>query len=407
MTQLLILLLSLAVLVILARLKIELGYAMLAAAVVLGALAGLSPLRLAVGIWSWWWNPITFDLLGSLLSILVLENILRKRGYLQKVLSSLRVLFADYRIVMALCPAFLGLLPSAGGAMLSVPMVEEAAAGRDISAEQKSVVNYWYRHIWEYSLPLYPGVILAAKTVGVPLTSLIARLFPFTVLAVLLGIPVALRTLPRGDAAAKAPAAERRRALGQLLLGAAPVTLVILIVFFSGLEVWTAVLLTVAGLLVLHRYKMRELAALARESLSWRTILLVAGIMAFRGMLEAAGMVDSLPRLFARLGLPPAAMVVFFPLVLGLLIGLSQGFVGASFPLLLGVLGTGHGARMGLVALAFVSGFAGVMLTPLHFCLVLTIQHFRADLGLVWRRIAPAMLLILLAAVGYGLYVLR
>ena len=62
---------------------------------------------------------------------------------------------------------------------------------------------------------------------------------------------------------------------------------------------------------------------------------------------------------------------------------------------------------MGLVALAFVAGFVGVMLSPLHFCLVLTVQQFQADFGRVWRRTAPAILLILLVAVPYGLYVLR
>ncbi|MGE5598981.1 MAG: DUF401 family protein, partial [Bacteroidota bacterium] len=380
MTHLLILLVSLAVLVILVRFKVELGLALLAAALVLGASAGLGPARIVTGVWAWWSSATTLDLLGSLLSILAFENILRRQGYLQRVLASLRVLFADYRIPMALCPAFLGLLPSAGGAVLSAPMVQEAAADRPITGAQKSVVNYWYRHIWEYSLPLYPGVILAAKTVDVPLASLIVRLFPFTLLAVLLGLPVALRTLPAGETAAKASPAERRRGLRQLVLGTAPVLLVILAVAAAGVEVWAAVLLTSAGLLVLHRYGPGDLWRLLKEALSGRTTLLVAGIMAFRGMLEAAGMVRALPGLITRIGLPPVAVVISFPLIMGALIGLSQGFVGASFPLLLGIIGTGPQARLGLVVLAFVAGFTGVMITPLHFCLVLTVQYFRADL---------------------------
>ena len=409
MSHLIILGLSLLVMIVLVRLKVELGLAMLASAVLLGFLGRLTPLTLARTLGSSWVEATALNLLASLLAIRLLENVLRKQGYLQKVLSSLRALFADSGVVMALCPAFLGLLPSAGGAVLSAPMVEEAAAGKDLSAEDKSVVNYWYRHIWEYSLPLYPGIILAAKFVAIPLTRLMFLLFPFTVLKALLGIPVALGPIKKKSQAkmTKALPSVRKRELRNLLVGISPVLLVIAAVVGLGVEVWLAVLGVIVGLLILHRCGIRKILAYIREALSLRTTLLVAGVMAFRGMLGATGLVTALPKIFTVFGFPPLAMIILFPLTMGLLIGLGQGFVAASFPLLIGLLGTGADARLGLVVLAFVSGFVGVMLTPLHFCFVLTVQFFQADLGKVWRRIAPAMAGILLLAIPYGLWVIR
>jgi len=403
LTQLLILGISLVILVILVRLRLELGLALLAAALVLGVLGGLRPWPLARAVGAAWYNKMAFDLLASLLSILVLENVLRNQGYLQRVMASLRLLIRDPRLVMALCASFLGLLPSAGGAVLSAPMVEEVAAGLGLSPEEKSTINYWYRHVWEYFFPLYPGIILAAKITGLPIARVMLLMAPFSVLAILIGIPLALLGVARPPMPEKRPALrDRRRALRDLLRGVTPVLAVIVMVLGLGLEVWLAVLIVVLALLVLHRYGWKRLATLGREAFSVRTVLLVAGIMAFRGMLEAVGLVEALPKTLAAMGLPPLSLVILLPMLLGALIGLSQGFVGASFPLLIGILGTGSHAHPGYIALAFVSGYTGVMLTPLHLCFVLTIQYFKASLGRVWLRVLPGMLVILLAALGYG-----
>jgi len=406
MSPLLILGITLVLLVILVRLRLELGLAMLASAVALGLLGRLRPMTLLRTMGSAWWNATTFALAATLISILLLENIMRKRGYLYKVLASLRSLVADRRVVMALCPAFLGLLPSAGGAVFSAPMVEDAGAGLPLSPEDKSVINYWYRHIWECSFPLYPGIILAAKIFEIPVSRLVWHQFPFTILAILLGGVVALKRLGKEATPARVPlpAAAKWRATRHLMVGVAPVLIVIVAVLGFGLEAWVAVLGMVLALVVLHRYRPRQIVDLVRESLSMRPILLVAGIMAFRHMLDAAGLVEALPGILTGLGFPPTALVVLLPLTLGMLIGLGQGFVGASFPLLLGIIGTGARADLGLAALAYVSGFTGLMLTPLHLCLVLTVQFFRANLWRVWRRLAPAMVLTLLLAIPYGLW---
>ena len=44
--------------------------------------------------------------------------------------------------------------------------VKEAAADADMRPEHKAFVNYWFRHIWEYISPLYPGIVLAAAGSG-------------------------------------------------------------------------------------------------------------------------------------------------------------------------------------------------------------------------------------------------
>ncbi|HTG80996.1 MAG TPA: DUF401 family protein [Geobacteraceae bacterium] len=51
----------------------------------------------------------------------------------------------------------------------------------------------------------------------------------------------------------------------------------------------------------------------------------------------------------------------------------------------------------GLLALAFGSGFAGVMLSPVHLCLVLTREYFNADMARVYNRLWLPSALVLAA----------
>lgn len=72
------------------------------------------------------------------------------------------------------------------------------------------------------------------------------------------------------------------------------------------------------------------------------------------------------------------------PFVVGLLTGVNQAFVAISFPLLVPVIGTGT-PDMVLLTFAYVSGFAGILLSPAHLCLALTADYFKAEMRDVYR----------------------
>jgi uncharacterized protein len=57
-------------------------------------------------------------------------------------------------------PAFLGFLPSLGGAIFSAPLVEAAGKPYDLSPERKTAINYWFRHVWEYTKSPPPGSLV-------------------------------------------------------------------------------------------------------------------------------------------------------------------------------------------------------------------------------------------------------
>ena len=92
-----------------------------------------------------------------------------------------------------------------------------------------------------------------------------------------------------------------------------------------------------------------------------------------------------------QLGVPPLILLVVLPFAIGLMTGIAIAFVGVAFPILLPIF-TGGDNLFVYLMLAYASGYCGVLLSPLHLCLVLTKDYFKAELRKVYR--------ILLAPVG-------
>jgi len=132
----------------------------------------------------------------------------------------------------------------------------------------------------------------------------------------------------------------------------------------------------------------------------------VAAIFAINGVMEDAGVVREMVKLGGGAALVTAA--VFVPALVGMVAGITIAFVGAAFPLMLGLLEQLHmqGEAMAWAMLALVSGFAGVMASPLHICFVMTCQYFGVDLPRSWRSVMlPCAALMAFGAVWF--FVLR
>jgi hypothetical protein len=57
----------------------------------------------------------------------------------------------------------------------------------------------------------------------------------------------------------------------------------------------------------------------------------------------------------------------------------------------------GGNPDLGVITFAFASGFAGVMLSPTHLCLLLTIRYFNADMAGTYRHIYLPVFLVFAA----------
>ena len=130
---------------------------------------------------------------------------------------------------------------------------------------------------------------------------------------------------------------------------------------------------------------------------------MVAGILIFKGMLEDSHAVAAISQEFVSLQVPLPLIVIALPLLVGGITGITYAFVGSAIPIvILLVCSAGEGPFLQVyVMLALVSGFVGVLLSPLHLCLVLSNQYFGADLGRVYRALVLPCICLLAAGILY------
>lgn len=387
--------LTFILIVILLRKRVNLGYVMLISSIFLGGIFGLTPWEIIKTFGKAAIDFSTVNLIIALVLIMFLENIMRKNLMMDKILTSMKGLVKDYRAVAALLPALIGLLPSAGGAVFSAPMVEEVSKNSPLSAEKKSFINHWYRHLWEYVFPLYPGIILASEILKIPLAKLIILQAPFTIVAAIIGIPIAYLGTKKLETTEGETEESKKQLIANLCWGITPIVLVTCLVLAGRLDISLALILVVLGLLIFYRYSLVRIKQLLKEGFSFNIVFMVLGIMIFKEVLLRTGVIDTLPQFFNSIGLPKELVFLLLPFIVGLTTGVTQAFVAVTFPIFLGL---GGGQDLTLVALAYVGGFAGVMISPLHLCLVLTVQVLKANLWRVFRMlILPEAALIALA----------
>lgn len=393
----------LVVLIFLLRRKFYLGTVMAAGSLLLALLYLTPPLRFLEGVYAAVMSPRSLEMTAALVFTMIIENILRRTETLKRMVESLSAVLSDARVVMAAMPAMIGMLPSPGGAVFSAPMVAEASAGLTIKPEQKALINYWYRHIWEYVCPLYPGIILAAGMCRVPYEKLALANAPFALSQVFWGAIFCFA----GIGAARRERGEgvdRRRELGVFLLCVSPIFVTLLLVVVFKVNLVLAMGGVSAALYLFHRYPLKKVLESLRESVSIKALFLVSSILIFQETLRVTGALAAISQFFAQSGLPPLLILTSIPFLAGVMTGLTVAYVGITFPILMPLMG-GEVPNLGLLSLAFGSGFAGVMLSPMHLCLVLTREYFEADMAKVYRRLwVPAALVLSSAAVPVYLF---
>ncbi len=93
-------------------------------------------------------------------------------------------------------------------------------------------------------------------------------------------------------------------------------------------------------------------------------------------------LVEQMRAEMADWGIPLMGVVMVVPFVSGLATGLSVGFVGASFPIVISLMGPDPSAHVfyRTVLLAYAFGYMGMLISPVHVCLIVTSQHFETFL---------------------------
>jgi hypothetical protein len=370
------------------RLKWNIGYVLLLASGLLAILYLMPIPTILATIKSTVTDPVTIKLFFALTLIKTLEMILREKQVLAKMMKASRNILKKKRAVIISMPMLIGLLPSLGGAYFSAPMVDESTKGLKMSQEEKGFINYWFRHPWEYILPLYPGILLASAITGIELRSLIIVNLTYALLIFITGFLFSMREV---KGVFKKKTESEKKDLWSFL----PVLLILLMVMAMHIELHYALGFTILMLFVFYRFSLKEAFKAIRHGFTPDVIVIVFGTMLFKFTMENSGAVAHLSQYFRDMGISILPILFILPFISGLLTGITVGFVGGTFPLIISLSG---GAHLNQITFAFASGFVGVLLSPVHLCFVLTREYFKADIAGIYRKTIPGCAIIMAGA---------
>ena len=291
MTDLLKITLVFAFILLLLRKKINIGLVMLIAATLLIILYQMSLASVISTVKSAVANEVTIKLTIALSFIRMFELILREHDVLTEMMNSVKTLLKNRKIITISMPLLIGLIPSVGGAYFSAPMVADTTRDVKMSPEEKGFINYWFRHPWEFILPLYPGILLASAISKIELHSLIKANLPYAILIVVTGFIFAMHGL---NGSVKPENALSKNGLWSFF----PISAVLLLVVLFHIELHYALIAAVLLLLLFYRYKPQSIFKVIKHGVSPDVIVLILGVMFFKEVMEHTGAVRNLSLFF-------------------------------------------------------------------------------------------------------------
>ncbi len=408
------LLLAFVLVLIAIRGRLSLGNAFLLGAVALGILFGLRPAAMISSMVSSVTYPKTLMLSFIVSLILILSSSMESSGHMRKLLERFRGLVSNPRLNLVIFPALIGLLPMPGGAVFSAPMVKELGAATGLKPDHLSYVNYWFRHIWEYWWPLYPGVLLAITMADVHLGAFVLFFCPMTFVALSIGYQPIKKYHDFSSQARTSP----RPPVWPFIRALSPILIVILLGLGIG-EVLcvlrpASVISKEAGLVVAlcmaigwvwhdNAMSLSQIRAVVGDRRLLGMVYMVFTILIFKGILEDSHAVEAISRELAVLKVPLWLITIVLPFLVGGVVGITIAFVGSTFPILISLITAFDQTQLLLpyLMLALVSGFVGVLLSPLHLCLLLSNKYFNAGFFQVYRHLWLPSAVVLAAGIVY------
>ena len=384
----LLLAIAMALIIILLRRHVPIGPCMLVGGLFIWAMKTPSLHYLWQGLVETMTMSRTYDILFALYFVMCLEIELRTSGALAGMVHALQRIFSSTKVTLAVMPAFLGLLPSLGGARFSAPIVEEASKELPLTQEHRAAINFWFRHIFEFSSPIIPGMIMACNIAGVSYSDFIMHLCWLTVLAFVAGWLVLITPIKTdGLTSFQEDQEERSQNTQDLWLSLSPVVLTFVLVVFFNLNASVGMAVVTVGLFFVLRFTKRfvSLKEVALGALDWKMFFNVICILYFIQILTVTNVLQEIVVAFQNSPLPVPVIIGCVSFIIGVLTGMSQGHVAIVMPIV-AAMATGN---LNLAGVAMAFGVAGQMLTPTHMCLVVTVDYFKSNF---FKTLQPVLL---------------
>ncbi|UCC58833.1 MAG: DUF401 family protein [Candidatus Bathyarchaeum sp.] len=385
--------LSIALFVILAYRRVGLGVSLTLAAFLMSFLTlGIS--GTGTVLYETCIDPVTLTLVFASFFVMLLSQLYKETGLVNVLTRSLGGFIKNSKVIISLLPAVIGLMPVAGGALMSAPMVEAEADKLGLDEPKKTYVNVWFRHAILPIYPISPFLILAAILTETTIISLIARQSLIVIAMITIGYFIGLRKTKNTKQDDSEKKSNPKANLKDLLYSFSPIIITIFLTALLNVNIALATLVGVITILIITRTKASVFPKILKNRALWEVALAAFGALLLRNVTLASGASEILGNALADTSLSGTVLLVSVPAVLGFVLSSPSGAIALSVPILTETVTF----IPKTASLLYVSAFLGYLAAPTHLCLAFTAQYFKCPISKSYKYLLPSIIVSMIAA---------
>ena len=386
------LIIAIASILFLIRLKVNISFSIFIGAIILGFLTlGIKSVIQILIIIS---SLNTLRIVSIVILAFTLGYSMEYFGLLKRLASATQRMFGSFSV--AILPALFGFLPMPGGALISAVMIKDLVKEYEITPETATYINYWFRHLWVAIWPLYPSLIIAIAIVDVNFVKVVEADYIIAIAAILAGLyfikDLSLKFKWSIDE------------LKHILISTYPIVVVALLGLVLKLDLLLTLLISIFLLYIHKKPKLSDFTSIFKKTIDLKLILLVMAVMSFRGLIEETNAALTLFDHLNDVNIPIALAAFILSFTIGFATGIEMSYTSIALPLLTIFTGISSSFNAANFMLVFAAGYLGVMISPLHLCLVLTNEYYQSEIRGVYKKLIPSALV--LATIVLVYYVL-
>jgi len=383
---------SLTIMILIARKNLWLGF--IIGALILGFI-NLKPVLVFQQIKSTILDPAIL-LLGVAVGIIpLIGGVLDKSGLMDGMFNNLRL---KRKLFLIFGPAFLGMLPMPGGALLSAPLV--LRAGEDISDKQYTAINVWFRHALILIYPL-GALLVTSKMAGLNLYRALLYLIPGFVLMIVLGWIFLLKGI-KGNLPSQKHLNYKALFTPIGIILAAPLTHLLLMTLSPDILTEIPLIIGVSISLILAmlfgKMKPLDLIAVIKKMKPLKYFLIIIGMFLFLNIFG----VSNISAIIATIAISKTFTIVFIAAFLGFVTGRVQMPFAIVLPIFYSRFGADAMSYL-IFAIMFFSTYMGYIVSPIHPCVSVSLEFFGSSLKDFYVKLFWPVLISLTTALLFSL----
>ena len=383
---------SIAVFLVMIYRKISLGIALTASALLMSFLS-LSLAETGAVFLQTCIDPTSVSLVFASFFIMLMSVLYKETGLVDQLTQSLGGFVKNSKIIVSVLPAVIGLMPVAGGALMSAPMVDSEADKLGLDETKKTFVNIWFRHV---IIPVYPVtqfIVLTAALTQTSIDALVVRQVLVVLVMIAAGYFIGLRKTKNSPTATANTEQKQTKNLKTLVVSFLPIIVTVVLTAALNIDIAVSTFAGVVTILAVTKAKTAVVNVLKNRAI-WEVTLAAFGAMLLKNVTIASGASEILGNALADANMPAVVMLSAVPAVLAFLTGSSSGAIALSVPILAETVAF----IPQTASMVYIFAYLGYMIAPTHLCLVFTTQYFKSSINSSFKYLIPATAVSMVAA---------